>query len=164
LVVLAGAFPKDLGHLEKNNHHDIPRTDWLNWIEHADSDAARIAAFGDYSVLHGHFEDQEGQFRNFSASIRYTLSDHWLIMKGEGVYNEDGAGFAQWPAHAKILTSMSEFAGEAFSPGDKFISEMARDPVKKGNVAQWLSAAISHHMTAVVTQIALRTAAPIASS
>jgi hypothetical protein len=160
LTVLAGSFPKDLSEFKRNDHHLIERSDWLRWSQYVDSHPARIPVYGDYTIQHGIFEEQQGKRRNFSASIRYTLDDKWLLMKGEGVFNENSAGFGQWPAHAKLLVGMPEYSGPEFSFGDRFINEIASHPTKKGTAELWLSAGISHHIAKVLAQIAKQTFAP----
>jgi hypothetical protein len=152
-TLVSGSFPKDLSEFKKNDHHYVERADWLRWHEYAESGPERIPTYGDYTILHGIFEEQQGKRRNFSASVRYTLDDKWLIMKGEGVFNENSAGFGQWPAHAKILVSMPEFAGAEFSPGDSYVTEVASHTTKTGTAERWLSAGISHHIAKVLSQI-----------
>jgi hypothetical protein len=153
LALVAGAFPKDLSQLEKNRQHVLPRNDWLLWRDHVVSTTSRIPAFGDYSVQHGIFEEQQGNQRNFSASIRYTSAEHWVIMRGEGVHNEDGPGYAQWPANAQLLCGRPEFCGANFSFGDDYIRKMSLEMRKTGGPTGWLAAGINHHLTFVVRQI-----------
>jgi hypothetical protein len=153
LTVIAGTFPKDLTHLEKNTQHTLPRSDWLAWRDCATSAAGRIPSFGDYAIQHGVFEEREGKLFNFSASIRYTSRESWVIMRGEGVQNEDGPGYAQWPAWAQLLCEREEFCGPEFSYGDGYIYTMSRQLTRTGTAKAWLTAAFNHHLTFVVRQI-----------
>ena len=75
-------------------------------------------------------------------------------MRGEGVFNQDGPGFAQFPANAQLLCERPEFCGANFSYGDQYIEEMGMQVEKPGNAMTWLCAGINHHMTLVVHQIA----------
>jgi hypothetical protein len=90
---------------------------------------------------------------NFSASIRYATPTGWLVMRGEGVLNEDGPGYAQWPAHAQLLSEHPEFTGSAYSWGDDFMQQMGSQLEKTGRAKDWLGAGINHHLTMVVNQL-----------
>ncbi len=152
-TVVAGAFPKDLAHLEKNQIHVLPRTDWLAWRNCAVSKAGRVPTFGDYTIQHGIFEEHEGQFFNFSGSIRYTSNEAWVILRGEGVQNEDGPGYAQWRGWAQLLCERPIFSGAQFSYGDDYIHRMGKQVTDTGSAKTWLAAAFNHHMTFVARQI-----------
>ena len=153
VTFLMGAFPKDLADLEKNEQHELPRGDWESWRDLVETAPARLPAFGDYTVQHGAFEEREGKHFNFSASIRYTSGSRWIVMRGEGVLNEDGPGYAQWPANAQLLVDGGEFEGAAYSWGDTYISDMAGQVTKTGSAKEWLAAGINHHMTVVAKQL-----------
>jgi hypothetical protein len=114
----------------------------------------RNVRFGDFTIQHPTFEDNEGDFRNFSASIRYATPEYWVVIRGEGVYNEDGAGFDQWPGQALLLTARTEFAGREFSWGDAYIESMGQQTQKTGTAKTWLAAAVNHHITLTATQAA----------
>jgi hypothetical protein len=116
-------------------------------------DPLRVPSFGDYTIQHGIYEEREGKHFNFSASIRYTTPDGWLVMRGEGVLNEDGPGYAQWPAHAQLLMERSEFCHAQYSWGDKFMNDMGSQVEKTGQAKDWLAAGINHHMTMVANQL-----------
>jgi hypothetical protein len=113
----------------------------------------RIPSFGDYTIQHGVFEEHEGKHFNFSASLRYTADEYWVVMRGEGVKNEDGAGFQQFPAQAQLLTERSEFRGPQFSSGDMYIHTMAQQFTKSGQLKDWLVATFNHHITFVILQL-----------
>ena len=151
ITIVAGAFPKDLSELEKNNQHLLPREDWLSWRKYALKGG--LAGYGDYTIQHGLFEEREGTRVNFSASIRYTGPADWVIMRGEGVFNKGGPGFAQWPANAQLLCERPEFSGEKFSAGDKFIKEMSLQSLNTGGAKEWLTAGIIHHLAYIVDQL-----------
>lgn len=154
-IVAGGAFPKDLSHLEKHNQYDIPRTDWAIWRRLADG-FKRPPSFSDYAIQYPIYAPQTSA-SNPSASIRYTLEDHWLVVRGEGLRNPKGAGFKQYPALAQILVMQKEiFKGDSFSFGDSYIAEKAKDinTKKTGNPKTWLEAGINHHLTLVARQIA----------
>lgn len=153
--VISGAFPKDLTGFEKNRQHELQRLDWLTWRDQVATrpSLARRPAYGDYTIQHPIFSEPPRR-ANFSASIRYTSDEHWVIMRGEGVFNDEGPGFAQWPANAQLLCARPEFCGTKFSYGDEYIELMSLQTEKTGNPETWLRAGINHHLTFVVCQIA----------
>jgi hypothetical protein len=153
--VISGAFPKDLTGFEKNRQHELQRLDWLTWRDQvtASQKLPRLPTFGDYTIQHAIFSEPPVMAK-FSASIRYTSDEHWVIMRGENVFNDEGPGFAQWPANAQLLCIRPEFCGAAFCYGDEYIEDMSLQTEKTGNAETWLRAGINHHLTFAVRQIA----------
>jgi len=153
-IVAGGSFPEDLSHLEKHNQHNIPRLDWAIWKDLLNK-LKRRPSFADYLIQYPIYLPKTSAF-NPSASIRYTLEDEWVIVRGEGLRNPKGAGFKQYPAQAQILANQKKiFKGEDFSAGDAYIAEKAKDikTKKTGNPKTWLEAGINHHVALVVAQI-----------
>jgi hypothetical protein len=109
-IVLIGAFPIDLQELEKNRRHTVPRDDWLFWHNQVRTlpRGTRRPTFGDYTIQHPIYKEPPGN-ANPSASIRYTHSEYWVIMRGEGLCHEGSPGNAQYPAEAELLCKMDEF-------------------------------------------------------
>jgi hypothetical protein len=157
LVVASGAFPPDLTQWRTPGVYRLPRQDWLAWLSGVElvENPVRRPSFSDYGIYHPTYRPPPG-FPNFSASIRYTCDDEWIIMRGEGVRNEGGAGFAQYPANAELLCGMPEFRGAAFSVGDTYIAHEVGNYAHPGRASDWLQAGFNHHMTFVVRQIANR--------
>jgi len=154
-IVASGAFPEDLSGLQKNDIHRIERTDWALWRDQttATPSIPRIPIYSDYTIQHALYLKREGRAR-YSASIRYTAEDYWIIMRGEDVFRRDGPGFEQWPAQAILLCDLPEYCEETFSEGDKYIREMSLQGKQTGNVVTWLRVGFNHHMTFVVRQLA----------
>lgn len=153
-TVASGAFPRDLSELEKNRQHELPRHDWLSWQTEVNAvlPKTRKPSYSDYTVQYPLYVERMG-FQNYSASIRYTYDHHWVIMRGEGVFNDNGPGFEQWPANAQLLVARSEFCGANFSYGDDYIEKMSMQFEKTGSAMTWLRAGINHHLSYVVHQL-----------
>lgn len=153
LTFLSGAFPKDLTNF-KPGQHLYPRFDWLAWVNELEMlKGLRLPYFGDYTIQHSFFYEPPRR-ANFSASIRYATIKDWVIMRGEGVFNNNSPGFAQYPANAQLLCERSEFCGRDFSIGDRYIYDMGNQLCNTtGSARTWLSAGINHHITFVVNQI-----------
>jgi len=157
-TVVGGAFPENLTGM-RVGEHVLPRLDWRAWRDQvtAHPPLPRLPAFGDYTVQHPVFREP-GFGLNFSASIRYTAEDDFVVMRGEGVRNDDGPGYSQWPANAMMLCERPEFRGEGFSAGDRYIKEMSAEVERNGSgrtggPGTWLQAAFNHHLTLTVRQI-----------
>jgi len=153
LIVACGAFPKDLQGF-KPGTHKIARSDWTAWVNGLrDCNGLRWPAFSDYTIQYGKYVEPVDN-ANPSASIRYTLADEWLIMRGEGIFNEDGPGRAQWNAHAVLLAERDEFYGADFCDGDAYIATMSHEQKKHGSPMTWIRAGLNHHMSVVLKEIA----------
>jgi hypothetical protein len=154
LIVCSGAFPPDLLNYQPGMHQ-IVRDDWLNYVQQAyEQKIQRVPSFSDYTIQHGTYKEPP-DFCNPSASIRYALEHSWLVMRGEGLMNEDGPGSEQWNANAQLLCDQEDFKrfGPSFSKGDEYIFEMSLNNEKHGNSMTWLRAGINHHITLTSRQI-----------
>jgi len=158
----SGAFPPDLQGFQLGSSK-IPRKDWQIWkriVSQNGKRKVRKPTFSDYTIQHGRYKEPvEGC--NPSASIRYTLDEEWLIMRGEALRGrgtnpaEIRPGREQWNAHAELLCENTElFYGDTFSWGDSFIHERSVNKQNHGSPEIWLRAGINHHMTVVSRQIA----------
>ena len=152
-TIASGAFPKDLSDLEKNRQHQLPRLDWLTWRNLESQPIPRLPSYSDYTIQHGIYSEPP-RWANISASIRYTTEEYWVIMRGEGVRNEEGPGYEGYLGNAMLLTERGEFCGANFSYGDKYINKMSLQSKRPGSPQTWLQAGINHHLTFVVRQIA----------
>jgi hypothetical protein len=162
LSLASGAFPPDLQGFRPGNRR-IPRTDWLAWKKAVSRSENRMRkpSFSDYTIQYGLYKEPvEGS--NPSVSVRYTLDEEWLIMRGDAVRGkatsnpkEVRPGREQWHGHAQLLCDNRDlFYGESFSWGDAFIREKSLDRKNYGSHEIWLRAGINHHMTVVSRQIA----------
>jgi hypothetical protein len=154
LTVLAGSFPKDLEGLTRGKIHRLRRFEWGQWRD-LGSWTGRRPAFGDYTVQHVYFSEPV-HGANPSASVRYTIEEEFVVLRGEGVRNEGGPGRGQWNAWAAILIEKPEFFGPAFSAGDRYIADRAANWDNTGTPQSWLQAAFSHHVTTAALQVAAR--------
>lgn len=152
LTVLAGSFPPDLSRLAKAQVHHLRRHEWTHWEAIKTLWRGRKPAFGDYTIQHVNFKEPV-EFANFSASVRYTLEDHVLVLRGEGVFNPGGPGFEQWNGWAKYLVTLPDYFGSTFSAGDAYAAERARIGASPGSAQAWLQAGFSHHMTVASWQV-----------
>jgi hypothetical protein len=163
LTVASGAFPPDLQKRELGSSR-ISRDDWLSWKGQFfdETSIQRRASFSDYTIQYGLYKEPVEHCIP-SVSVRYTLENEWLIMRGEAPpskkaisRNAEGRpGLEQWYGHAQLLCENDDaFYGENFSWGDAFIYKKSGRKGKPGSYEIWLRAGINHHMTVVSRQIA----------
>jgi len=155
-IVTGGAFPKDLSSYRKSTRHSIERLEWMSWRDQAValSSNTRLPNFSDYTVQHAHYQARRPGRMRYSASIRYTIEDSWVLMRGEDVFKKGGLGFKQYPDLAIMLCDLPQYCGEGYSNGDHYIKEISLQTAETGAAPQWLQAGINHHMTFVVRQLA----------
>jgi hypothetical protein len=153
VTLASGAFPKDLQDKQPGIHR-IARADWLEWRRLVErDDITRKPSFSDYTIQFGRYEEPPSNC-NPSASIRYTLPDAWLVLRGEGIMNKKGPGRAQWPAQAVLLCDSEDFYGSQFSAGDDYIYKVRNGTEGHGSPETWIRAGINHHLTVVARQVA----------
>lgn len=148
-IFASGAFPTDLTDFMVGENY-IPRLDWNNWIAQINSKKLqREPSFADYTIQHPIYK-LDLQFFPPSASIRYTLDNRWLIMRGQRRKSK------QYLANAQLLSQNPNFFGADFSYGDRYIAEKGKNlkSEKTGNAKTWLGAGINHHLACTASQIA----------
>jgi Beta protein len=152
-TVASGAFPPDLTNLSVDLHFK-DRADWNAWLDQRKKNLPRKPSFADYTIQHPIYKDPV-RGSNPSASIRYTLKNQWMIMRGQALRGKNTKGHAQYPAVARMVSEREEFFGEKFSFGDKYIADKGKDLKSKqtGTPRTWLRAGINHHLACTVSQI-----------
>ncbi len=157
LILASGAAPEDLSKCKFDEPTFVPRLDWQGWVKHAyGKKIKRIPTFADYTIRNPIYKESE-QFYPPTTSIRYTLENDWMVMKGKKL------DYKLYLVNAKLLVETSgHFYGENFSAGDQFIAEKAkhydiyiRNPKVKGTGGSedWIYAGINHHLVLVARQI-----------
>jgi len=159
-IFASGSFPKDLSECKLDEENFILRLDWKNWKDQIDGkNLKRKPAFADYTIQHPIYKEAS-QFFHPTTSIKYTLENEWLIMKGKR------QKFDKYLASAALLVKDKRFYGKNFSDGDRYIAEKAdhypkymkekdrgRDIKGTGSTETWLRAGINHHLVLVVHQV-----------
>ncbi|MDD5731495.1 MAG: beta family protein [Patescibacteria group bacterium] len=158
-IFASGSFPEDLSECRLDEENLISRIDWKSWNENLSKSLKRKPAFSDYTIQHPIYKEAV-QFFHPTSSIKYTLENDWLIMKGKK------QKFELYLASAAELIKDKRFYGENFSDGDKYIDEKAKHfltYIKKpaikgtGSTETWLKAGINHHLELVAHQVSTLT-------
>lgn len=153
LTVASGAFPESLSGLGVGTHL-VSRIDWEAYRQLLAAPLERFPTFGDYTIIHPALADLDPTVINPSASVRYTVDQNWLVIRGQGVRTRGVGGFAQFRSHADTLVLRQEYCGPSFSTGDQEISDIAARIASQGNLETWVRIGVNHHITFAARQIA----------
>jgi hypothetical protein len=151
----ACAFPKSMGSVDRHSHDHVDRAEWQTWRDglHANrNDLERLPAFSDCAIQHpSGVEGFNPLFMPISASVRYTLDDTWLRIKGESTRNTSAT--SQFPNLAKMLAYgqlSSAYYGADHCSGCKSIKAAADGARKLGSPEVWRRIGTIHHIAKVV--------------
>jgi hypothetical protein len=152
-TVSAGAFPST-GKI-KATVSQIPRYDWMFFksirTKLRSKPFARQINFGDYSIVASTYLKFDPRKMSSSANIRYTLDDHWLVLKGKALKTSED--FKQYVSQAKEIVKSGFFMGEKFSAGDNHFLKCIKGEVKPGNSTVWNWVGNNHHFTKVLSDL-----------
>lgn len=156
LVLASGSFPLDLSDCKIDEDNFIARNDWNYWRKQFDRKSLkRMPTFADYGIRHPIYVESY-QFREPTASVKYTLKDSWWVVKGKK------RKFEYFLGAAALLKASESYYGKTFSAGDKYIADKAahypeylKDPKIKGTgtTESWLKAGLNHHLSVVSDQL-----------
>lgn len=157
-TVSACAFPKSMGVgvVQKNSHAFVERAEWLAWKNHLygrrDS-LQRLPTFSDCAIQHPEgVEDFDPRKMQVSASIRYTLDETWLLIKGHSTrLRRPGE---QFPTLARKLvydSLSSNYYGASHCKGCELMKAAADGATRLGSPEVWRRLGSIHHIS-VVTQ------------
>jgi hypothetical protein len=150
-TILGTSFPSSMGKLTKGINI-VKRMEWQVYLAILSGEVKlpRIPTFGDYCI--GHPSVLEGDMRKLkpSATIRYTIGQDWLIIKGTQVRKNR----AQYYAHSETLLKSGHFFGPNFSAADSRIAECANRIGTPGDPCLWRQLGTNHHIEKVVSDFA----------
>ncbi len=150
-TILGTSFPSSMGELN-SGLSIIQRYEWLLYLIICEINTAasiRIPTFGDYGISHPNVLQLDMRIIKPSATIRYTIDDAWLILKGLNVRDN---GYEQYHDLCKKITTSSHFNNVDFSEGDRFIIDCANGG-STGNLTVWRRVGTNHHLEKLVVDI-----------
>ena len=158
-IISACAFPSSMGGVGRNSNDLIERADWMAWRDglHAHRHTLpRLPIFSDCAIQHPMgVEGFDPRTMQVSASVRYTLSDNWLLFKGESTRVTPAT--MQFPRLATQLVYghlRSYFAGASHCAGCASIQASADGAPRLGSPAVWRRLGTIHHITTVMQDLA----------
>ena len=154
-ALIGTSFPSSMGGLPKGLSL-IFRNEWLLYkllVGRLNASHVRIPAFGDYGINHPARLPVDMRKLKPSASVRYTIDDGWLIIKGPNVRDN---GFGQYRQLCKEVIKSKHYCGRTYSYGDEYIHDCARGAVSTGNLTTWRCVGTNHHLEKVTRDVANR--------
>ena len=158
LTVSACAFPMSMGVVDRHSHDFVSRIEWQAWrdaLHAARSSLLRLPSFSDGAIQHPRgVEGFDFAIMQVSASVRYTLPDRWLLIKGESTRNVLPS--TQFPRLATQLVYghlAAHFAGAKHCAGCKGMQAAANGAPNFGGAGVWRRLGTIHHITRAVEEL-----------
>jgi hypothetical protein len=131
-----------------------PRNEWRLYkflVSRLRASGVRIPTFGDYGISYPEVLSIDWRHVKPYASVRYTIDDRWLIVKGPNVRDH---GFGQYRELCREVIDSKHYSGPTFSRGDKYIYDCAQGTATTGNLTTWRWVGTNHHLEKVVREVA----------
>lgn len=108
--------------------------------------------FSDYAT--GNVIKEPTPSRLGSPKIRYTLPEHYEVLRGEKIGRSPTTMSEQYYKISQYIVKLPEYSGSEFSWGDTYIF-MASKPAteSRGNATTWVAVNTSHHVELVVSML-----------
>jgi hypothetical protein len=158
-TVSASAFPLGMGIVTRNSHELVKREEWIAWRDHLYArrrDLTRLPTYSDCAIQHPvGVEDFDFRIMAVSASIRYTLPEKWLLIKGESTRIVTPK--VQFPRLATRLVYgnlRDHFASRDHCAGCLSIQMAADRAPKFGSAGVWRKLGTIHHISMVMQGLA----------
>ncbi len=159
MTISGSAFPLGMARVEKNGHALAERSEWKAWLNDLFPkryNLPRLPIFSDTCIQHP--RGVEGfNFRTMkaSATIRYTLNDEWLLIKGESTKIKSAK--EQFPNIATRLVYGNlkpQYLGSAHCRGCYAIRASAEGLKEDNTPEAWRTIGTVHHIETVTHRIA----------
>jgi hypothetical protein len=154
-TILGTSFPKTMGGIRKGGEI-VPRDEWKLYkilVAGLRKIGLRLPTFGDYAINHPEIPELDWRVVKPSATIRYTIDDHWYIVKGYNIRDEKYGKYGQYQKLSKIVIDSRYYYNSSFSWGDEYIQKCANGG-KTGNLMMWRQVGTNHHIEKVTQDIA----------
>ena len=146
------AFPS-VQNFQADSLNTAPRGEWAIWqsLRGKSDSPPRIPSFADYTINGVQSDyDVAAAFFPSSPNLRYTSDADFLIWKARHPRH----GHDQFNDICCSAVARPEFKGAGFSEGDGYIDRCANNEDGPGNATSWRKVGVSHHLAAVVDQLA----------
>lgn len=153
------AFPRNMGGVNRDSHVLTERGEWLAWRSHLydqRQDIRRLPTFSDCAIQHpSGVEGFDFRIMAASASIRYTLEEEWLLIKGQSTKVVRVGD--QFPDLARKLVYgelQSRYFGESHCAGCQLMKAAADGAPGLGSAGKWRQLCTTHHLSVVAQALA----------
>lgn len=152
VTISASAFPRSMGAVGRKSHAFVDRAEWLAWRDHIRLETQfRVPTYSDCAIQHpAGVEGFDPVLMQVSASVRYTLPERWLLIKGESTRRSPPG--SQFPELAKVLVYghlRAHYAGSHHCKGCSGIKSAADGGTGFGSAEVWRRLGTVHHITDV---------------
>ncbi len=151
--IIGTAFPSTMAEVSKGASI-VERDEWILYkqlVEYLEFSQIRIPNFGDYAINHPTVIEMDMRLLKPYASIRYTIDDGWLIIRGTNVRDN---GFHQYIDLCTTVVKSTHYSGRKFSQGDEYIYNCAQGITTTGNLTTWRWVGTNHHLEIVARDCA----------
>ncbi len=146
VIVASGAFPVDLSTFTPGTIGERPRWDAQLFDQVRRRRIPRQPDFGDYAVAHPSLS--LGPAFAPPPQLRYTVADHWLVLKGR---RNHPLGHLQFHDICRSIAAHAEFAGTPVGAADRRIAGGSREG--PGNGTTWRQVSTTHHLDYVTLRL-----------
>jgi hypothetical protein len=148
VVTAFSGFPDVVGdRVQPSRVAPIPRTDAAAFNHLSTRWTQTPLVFSDYAVGVPTYADVKW---SPIPNIRYAVRGEWIIHRAATRLNPS----PQYIQLARDVAASPYFAGAAFSPGDRYINDVATGADGPGNAGSYLKAAMSRHFHVVLDSLA----------
>lgn len=153
ITLSSSAAPKDAG-AASLGLNSFSRFDWMLWNAVAPNQGYQLH-FGDFGSAHRELTEPPGAaMARATVSVRYTVDNHWLFIKGRQTGGPQGLPMhQQYRAHATQLTQHSAFGGVPVCWGDGQIQGVVSGGVSAGSRQTWACKTMNRHLAKVADQL-----------
>jgi Beta protein len=156
----ACAFPLSMALVDRQSHEFVLRADWVAWRDHLHlrrQSLLRLPTFSDYAIQHPRgVEGFDFRKMQVSASIRYTLPEQWLLVKGESTrFRRARVQFPELAIKLVYGDLRSHFRGQNHCEGCAAIKAAADGARGFGSAEIWRRLGTMHHISTVAEQLRL---------
>ena len=153
-VVLAGSFPTSITDMTPDDYeHRRERGEWTAWRDEIEVPGDwRRPIFGDYATQPSIYTPSPA-FPG-SPTVRYSVAEEYIILRGRGGYGSVGADYSQFIGHARFLCQQPYYCSVTRTPGDDYVDRIASSGIGTGNLTTWRVASLQRHLGVVAAQVA----------
>ena len=150
----ACAFPISMSGVDRHSHDFVERADWIAWRDRLHArrgHITRLPTFSDCAIQHPlGVEGFDPRMMQVSASVRYTLEEAWLLIKGESTrFTVPSVQFPELATRLVYGHLRSHFAGSSHCVGCMSIKAAADGASGFGSAEAWRRLGTIHHISMV---------------
>jgi len=157
-TISACSFPLSMALVDRESHAFAERADWIAWRDHLHRrrhTLTRLPTFSDCAIQHPRgVEGFDPRIMQVSASIRYTLSEQWLLVKGVSTrFTQPSIQFPELATRLVYGHLRTHFRGANHCEGCASIRAAADGAPGFGSAEVWRRLGTTHHISTVVEQL-----------